>query len=286
MKITPIQPSWGVKIEFDSPSDFFNQDIKYWRSLMYNKSLLLFKHMHFSDSDYAKFCATFGNMWKTADYDYSKEATQEIEVDGVIMILAPMSNKISPVNAPRLKSQPLPWHADIPHRFVNPFPMRSLWMVNNPDPTTGLTGWMNIELDLAILPDRLKDLISKLRVIQQSWLRPGTEFKEFDFIKTHPVTGRKSMRLNYFNDAKVGIKNGYIHSLKLDGKIIDPGDIYRDFFAVLEKQKNLQYVHQWDDRDIVIYDNWTFVHNRTALSFSDASGLERVFLRCNIDHVF
>ena len=159
-------------------------------------------------------------------------------------------------------------------------------MVNNPDPTTGLTGWMNIELDLAILPDRLKDLIPKLRVVQQSWLRPGTEFKEFDFIKTHPVTGRKSMRLNYFNDAKVGIKNGYIHSLKLNGKIIDPGDIYRDFFAVLEKQKNLQYVHQWDDRDIVIYDNWTFVHNRTALSFSDASGLERVFLRCNIDHVF
>ena len=117
-------------------------------------------------------------------------------------------------------------------------------------------------------------------------MRPGTEFREFNLIKTHPVTGRNSLRLNYFNDAKAGIKNGYIHSLKIDGETIDPGDLYREFFGVLESKPNLQYVHKWGDNDIVIYDNWTFVHNRTALSFSDDSGLERIFLRCNIDHVF
>lgn len=286
MKIKTIHQAWGAQIEFDSPADFFNKDTAYWRSLMYNRSLLLFKNMNFTKTDYAKFCATFGNMWKTADYDYSKEATEEIDVDGVTMTLAPMSNKISPVNAPRLKSQPLPWHADIPHRFVNPFPMRSLWMVNNPDPESGLTGWMNLDLDLLSLPTRLKDIAIKLRVVQQSWMRPGTEFREFNFIKTHPVTGRHSLRLNYFNDAKAGIKNGYIHSLKIDGETIDPGDLYREFFSVLESKPNLQYVHKWGDKDIIIYDNWTFVHNRTALSFSDDSGLERIFLRCNIDHVF
>ena len=73
MKIENIHESWGSKIEFENPKDFFNKDFSFWRSLIYDRKLLVFKKMNFSVEDYALFCSQFGNMWNKTDYLYSHE---------------------------------------------------------------------------------------------------------------------------------------------------------------------------------------------------------------------
>jgi hypothetical protein len=50
---TNINNTWATKIEFDNPLDFFNQPKGYWRELLYQRKLLIFKKMSFTKEDYA-----------------------------------------------------------------------------------------------------------------------------------------------------------------------------------------------------------------------------------------
>jgi len=45
----------------------------------------------------------------------------------------------------------------------------------------------------------------------------------------------------------------------------------------------LKYQHAWNIGDMAIYDNWSFVHGRTALVLEP--GEIREFWRANIDHL-
>ena len=51
----------------------------------------------------------------------------------------------------------------------------------------------------------------------------------------------------------------------------------------LLKIPNRTYYHTWDTFDIAIYDNWSFVHNRSKLILN--SDEIRNFYRANIDLV-
>ena len=270
-----IHPQWGTQIEFNSPVDVFNKDSAYWRSLLYSRKLIVFKRMQFSRIDYANFCSFFGNMWAKEDYKYSHERTEEVEGGKII---SPISN----LTAPRLGQNEMQWHADIPNKKDKPFPIRTIWMVKNPNPDSGLTSWLNIEDGLATLPVELKSRLNSIKVIQQSWWAKDTDIQEFDFVKTHPVTGQQSLRLNFFCDPERNITDAWIRNVRVDGKLLNPRDTLVPFFKHLESQPELKYTHRWDDFDIIVYDNWSFVHNRSKLEFNPS--LERLMYRSNIDH--
>ena len=166
-KITNVHNSWGTQIEFDNPTDFFNSGPDTWRELLYKRSLLVFKNMNFTKQDYVKFLMNFGSLWTENDYKYSNEATENVQLLDKTHTISPISNKISK----RLGRGGMAWHSDIPNRSYKPCPIRSLWMVNNPDPTSGLTTWMNIQEGIDCLPDNLKEQISSIKIQQQSWFR-------------------------------------------------------------------------------------------------------------------
>ena len=275
MILKNIHPRWGSQIEFDLPTDVFNKDSNYWRSLLYSRKLIVFKRMQFSRVDYANFCSFFGTMWSKEDYKYSHERTEEVEGGKII---SPISN----LTAPRLGQNEMQWHADIPNKQDKPFPIRTIWMVKNPNPDSGLTSWLNIEDGLATLPVELKSQLNSIKVIQQSWWNKDTDIREFDFVKTHPVTGQQSLRLNFFCDPARNITDAWIRNVRVDGKLLNPRDTLVPFFKHLESQPELNYTHRWDDFDIIVYDNWSFVHNRSKLEFDPS--LERLMYRSNIDH--
>ena len=279
MKDTQIHSGWGTIIEFANPLDFFKQDFSFWRNMIYARKLIVFKRMNFSKQDYIKLCSHFGMMWAKKDYEYSLESVEMVDVGHRKIALSPISNKISP----KLGLKFMPWHSDIPNKKIKPFPHRSLWMVSNPNPESGLTTWLNIEEGLDRLPENLKSQIQDIKIIQQSWYQKGTEVQEFDFIKIHPITGKPSLRLNYYCVPEEDINDAWIKKVKFKNEIMDPKPILSPYYKFLETQKDLLYTHKWDDFDIVIYDNWPFVHNRSRLEFDP--NLERKFYRTNIDHI-
>ena len=277
-----IHAAWGSIFEFNNPMDFFTHNSEYWKSMIYDRQVLVFKGMDFTKVDFVAFCSNFGDLWSESDYHYSSEAKgmELVDYQSTKIGIVPFSN----IRMRRLGMDKMPWHADIPNRQIKPFPMRTLWMVNNPNPDSGITTWLNIEHGINLLPDLLKKQISDIKIVQQSWYNAGTEVREFDFIKHHPVTGAASLRLNFYCDPERNIRDAWIKSVKVCGKLLPPKEILKPYFDFLAAQPELVYTHRWDVFDIVVYDNWPFVHKRTPLVFDPT--LERLMYRTNIDHNF
>lgn len=204
-----------------------------------------------------------------------KERRQEINVDGETRWLGLFSNKLSKV----LGDRSMVWHADNPDVGL---PMRSLKMVKCPNPEDGLTGFLNIEFAWAKLSDSIKKPWYLRMVEQQSWYTPGTDFEIYPAVKKHPITGVESPRANDWCVAGTSRNDRWINDvLDCDGNRIG-GQHMGDLIKQMETINDAIWYHKWQENDIAIYDNYGFVHNRTALNLAPDS--ERLLWRINIDH--
>lgn len=279
MNITNIHDAWGSTVTLDSPQEFFNYSPDYWRNMMYDRKLVVFKQVNFTKEEYAKFGTYFGKPWPAEDYKYSREHVENVATTKGIIPISPFSN----INSKMIGDNEMPWHSDIPNRAFRPFPFRSLWITANPNPlVSGKTSWLNLEEGMNFLTPEMKELLPSVKVIQQSWYEQGKEIQEFPLLKIHPVTGRESLRLNYYNWGS--LKNAWILDVKIND--VSQGNCFliRQWIKHLEKINELTYQHTWDLHDIAIYDNWTFLHCRTALQL-DKEQPVRHFYRINIDHL-
>ena len=279
MILKNVHESWATQVEFNDPLDFFKQPAGFWRDLIYKRKLLIFKKMNFTKQDYAKFSLHFGEPWKNNEYIYSREKTEDVTTDQGIITLSPFSNFTNN----RILTRAMPYHADIPNKKYRPFPLRSLWITKNPNPLiSGITGFLNISQEsFKFLTKEQQQLVNRVKIIQQSWYEPGTDFQEHEFIKIHPITKELSLRLNYFcegNDQTAWIKH-----VKINDHIQPNCQLINEFITHLLTFPTLQYFHTWDTFDILIYDNYPFIHNRSPLILE--AGEERHFYRMNIDHV-
>jgi alpha-ketoglutarate-dependent taurine dioxygenase len=274
-----IHPLWGTEVNI-SIEEFFSQDLNYWRKKAYDRKLLVFKSMKINKEQYVNFAKRFGTLWNLKDYQYSTEMSEAVETSSGISFISPFSNIINT----KLGDNEMPWHADIPNRSFKPFPFRSLWITKNPSPEiSGRTSWLNLELALNHLTEKQKSILDRITIIQQSWYVPGTDIQEFPLIKIHPVTGCRSLRLNYYNDTEKIREDAWITGVKIDGVLQKDCSLVEEFLSHLETVPELIYEHVWDTFDIVVYDNWSFVHKRTRV-IPGING-ERKFYRINIDHV-
>jgi len=279
MKIENIHSSWASKIYLDTPQEFFNHSADYWRNLIYERKILFFKQVQFTKEEYALFSSMFGKPWNKADYAYSHEMTEEVETKYGTQVISPFSNEL----IKKIPSTSMPWHADIPNRDHKPYPFRSLWITSNPNPeTSGKTIWLNLEECFKYLTPEMQQLIPKVTVVQQSWYEPGKDIQEFPLLKIHPITGVKSLRLNYYNWGTN--KTAWITDVKINGVSQGHCFLIRQWLMHLEKISELNYQHTWDLFDIALYDNWSFVHARSALTFDPEKHI-RHFYRINIDHL-
>lgn len=279
MILKDVHKNWATEINFEDPLDFFKQPMGFWRDLIYKRKLLIFKKMKFTKEDYAKFSLHFGKPWTNEEYTYSQEKKEDVTTDHGTITLSPFSN----ITSKRLHTRPMSYHADIPNRKFRPFPFRSLWITKNPNPKiSGITGFLNISQEsFQYLTEEQKILLNQVKIIQQSWYTPGTDFQEHDFIKTHPITKEMSLRLNYF--CKGNDQTGWIKHVKINNEQQPNCQLIEDFTTHLLNFPDLQYFHTWDTFDILIYDNYPFIHNRSSLILE--AGEERHFYRINIDHL-
>lgn len=289
MKITNIHDSWGSIVELDNPLDFFKVDTDYWRDLIYERKLIVFKKMSFSTLDYMKFAHYFGAPWKKEDYKYSLELALTETENNIEYCTTQFSNKLNK----RILNGEMPLHADIPNRRIKPFPHRSLWMINNPNSSvSGKTRWLNINLNQCskFLPKELIDLIPVTELQQQSWYYPGTDLQRHSLVKINPVTGEQSLRLNTTNNRDKNIKGAWITEVYINGVTQDNCSLIDRYKYELLKNPELLYTHTWDQYDIAIYDNYEFIHGRSEIILPEANGTndadqERKILRTNIDHM-
>lgn len=277
IQIEKINPTWGVKVQFDTVNELFNKPLNFWKQMLYDSKLVIIKHATLSPNPQYEMV---GKLFGIPSYDPSPASQSKV---ARAISYYPFSNKTDP----RIGTQAMVWHADFPNFASNPFPIRTLWMTANPNPLGGITGFLNLTDSIPLLSKELQELIPRITVIQQDWFVPSTGFKEktnlqeLSFLKIHPITGEKTLRLNMYN-VPGKVKDGWICGVKIDG--VDQPDcsliqVYLDAILAIP---GMSYFHTWDMYDLIAYDNWTSVHNRTALNLAD--GEERVLSRININH--
>ena len=274
-KATDLFPDWGSV--FTGPHNWIADATPgSLIEMLYRRKILFFKKIKLDKHSFWGLGRKFGKPWKENQYNYSREKSIPIQLkNGSTEYISAISNKISK----RLGDREMPWHADIPNAVTYAYPNRAIWMKECPNPEAGFTIWMNTAKGYSTVNQDLKDRWEKIRILQQSWYQPGTDNQEFDSMLLHPVTGERSPRVNYHVDEKQN--EGWIIDTKLDGVSQGVG-IVAEMLAELEKQPDCIYEHHWDETDFVVYDNYSFVHRRTALEIDD--GMERLMWRINIDH--
>lgn len=292
MKIENIYETWGTVVTFNDPMEFFSKEKGFWRTLSYDRKLVVFKKMNFGLSNYGRLGYHLGLPWTKEDYKYSHEAPIEVTENNKTFVITKFSNlSVAKTGHRAISLMEMPWHADIPNRSYNPFPWRTLYMGNNPNTEdSGKTQWLNIQESIEYLSKELRELIPRITVQQQSWYDGGmSDVAVHDFIKTHPITGKKSLRLNYYVGYP-GVKNStnaWIRHVYVDGVQQPDNKLIQQYIDELLTKPNTLYRHTWDQWDIALYDNYPFIHGRTELKVQLETGqqMERLLYRMNIDHV-
>ena len=279
MKITKIKKHWGVCIDA-SIDELLSTEIDFLRDLAYESHFLLFKGLgRISDQDMFCLISRFGKPWTAKDYEYSKELSYEVPLyDGSTGALSKFSNSKNI----RLSGISMPWHADIPIWKGMEFPWRCLYNIRNDNPEAGFTSWMSLLLDHISPSQEELDYFSRIKILNQSWHGHTGEEYINNFIKTDPITGKDSLRANYFVSPKWGDK-AWIKETYLDNKLVDNLEILGKIYKNLSSREDLVYQHKWSQYDCIIYNNWSFLHNRTALEL--LPNQDRVFVRSNISHL-
>lgn len=276
MKIKNIKEKWG-NIIHASYDEVMKVDSEYWRDIAYERDLLIFRGFGKIDEiQYYDFISMFGNPWNEQEYNYSVEYSKQINSNNYI---SKFSNKISK----RLGSNSMIWHADIPNHGNKSFPWRCLYMINNPNPDDGLTTWLNLCLDVINPTPEELDMYSKIKIVNQSWYRENEEVCLQDYIKIHPITGKKSLRSNFFYNYKEPLPLPWIKETYINGKKVEPYDLIGPIHKKLQSREDLVYTHKWQNYDLILYDNWSFIHKRTRLNLKEDE--ERLFIRANISHI-
>jgi len=279
MQITKIKEKWGICIEAPL-EEVLSTNIDFLRNLGYDSHFVLFRGLgKISNQDMFSLISRFGKPWSSQDYEYSKELSFDVLLDtGITGALSKFSNSKNT----RLSEIAMPWHADIPIWKDREFPWRCLYNIQNDNPDAGFTSWMSLILDhIDPLAEEL-DYFSRIKILNQSWHgHAGEEYKN-NFIKKDPVTGKKSLRANYFVSPKWGDK-AWIKETYLDNIKVDNLEILGKLYKKLSQRDDLVYQHRWLQYDCIIYNNWSFMHNRTALEL--LPNQDRVFIRSNISHL-
>ena len=277
MQIKPIHESWGVMIH-GSYDEIMTMDLQ---SMAYQSDMLLFRGLgQITEQQYYSLLLKFGKPWPKEKYKYSTEYAWPIQYNGSEVCITKFSNK----TATRLGGDSMPWHVDIPNHGEYSFPWRILYMVNNPNPESGITDFMSIRLDTIKPTEEELEYYSNIKVLNQSWYRAGEELALNDLIKTHSITNVKSLRLNYFvNKFQDLSKMAWIKKTFLNDQEVDNLEVIGGILKSLSNRKELVYSHQWQNYDLIIYDNWNLIHRRSNCMLHE--GEERLFWRANVQHI-
>jgi len=274
MEIKNIFNDWGT--EFTDMSDLSAQDPRELKKLLYDRKMLVFHAPNWTKLEYWNFLSLWGQPWNALDYQKSTEKWEPIRdpVTGAIRYITQMSNKISK----RLVDYEMPWHADIANRVDGKtnFPHRCIYMKTVPNAQAGFTYWLDMELAYPEVHPTLRKRWESITIMQQNWHHPGRDIVEWPSMKQHPVTQRWSPRCNYH-----GVKDSWILDTKRDGVSMGTG-IVEELMEAMAEVPGCVYEHHWTPNDIVLYDNWPFVHRRGELGLD--TGAIRLMWRANVEH--
>jgi len=253
-----IFPEWGVEytVTFDQ---LMSGEKSTWSKILVDRGLIVIKGLgpDLTDAEYHAIGEKFGRVWTREDYKKTPTDTTIRHKDTTPVSYFQTNNMWG--------ARDMKYHADMAHVGENSFPARALYMVRGAENRSGETAWLNLELAWAQFSREEREQFKDYYVVQQDMYKAGTNLIRFPFLKVNPNSGKISPRVNcYITPGRNTV--AWIHHVeKDDAPLADSGAFIESVYQLCENKNNTVYSHTWDDGDLIIYDNWPFVHKRTEV---------------------
>ncbi|MBK17871.1 MAG: taurine catabolism dioxygenase TauD [Rhodospirillaceae bacterium] len=225
------------------------------RDLFAKECVLCFPDQDITAEDQRRFAAIFGRV-DTGNRGNSKKDLKKAATRGEMLVTNIRENG-KPIGS--LPDGEMQFHSDGAHRQV-PYRATTLYGIRIPS-TGGNTMFANLQAAYDALSPEIKGRIDELQTQtvydyeaqNRSTIGsdPDLPRAQHALVKTHPVTGRKSLYLSRLMTEKI-----------LDMDHDDSETLLAELFDHAEKPEFV-YSHKWTPGDLVIWDNRSTNHART-----------------------
>jgi taurine dioxygenase len=257
MRLSKVKTNWVTVIDNVDINNLTDDERREIYFLFSERKVLIFKNQQIENHKLKEFCSIFGNVWDLSTGKYSglsQTKTENIQ-DNFVEIVSERG---------LLNNKQLPWHIDLTHYPSQEIPNRILYAVNIEGNSAG-TRFVDTIQGLKLVDNTIKNLLISAKAICRAPYETPWNFPikrpVFNF---HP----------YHND--YGLIADELFTEYIDG--ITEKDTHREWFHkhILEKiiSDETEYVHNYEVGDLVVYDNSSTIHSRSA--FEGIRRLKRV----------
>jgi taurine dioxygenase len=277
MQVLPIGAAMGAEIVGADLNTLSDEDFRKIRDAFHAYQVLAIRDQKLTPAGQLAFSHRFGALEDQLNAHYTVPDYPEVLV---------LSNDLKDGKPIGLIDGGDFWHSDSSHR---PFPSMAtiLYAIQNPR-QGGDTEFANMVAAYEALPETWKHRVANLKGIHAvsklknkrvtvSPRRPdGKDFYEkqkslpdqvWPIVRTHPVTGRKAL---YVSPR---------FTIGIEGVGDAEGDEILDYLFAHQTRADFVYRHHWRDRDLVMWDNPSVIHQATGgYSYPDVRTMHRTVI--------
>ena len=279
MRIRPTGAALGADVEGVDLGNLSDADFSVIRQAWFDHLVLRFRDQTLDDRAHVALGRRFGEL----DFNPGTRLTGKVYVEGIPEIVK-ISNVIEngkPVG--ELGAGEADWHTDM--CFIDTPPSASLLRsIEIPTDGGGDTSWLNMEAAYAALPKDLKQEVAGRSIkhdavyVSSGKQRPGTvapasgDIRDIagavhPIVRTHPVTGRKSLYLGKrFNAYVMGMD-------------VEESEKLLDALWAHVLGGDFIWTQHWRVGDLMLWDNRCTMHQRGAFDPTMRRLLHRVVVK-------
>jgi len=214
------------------------------------------RNIDMSRQDFLDFCNYVGTSWTIDVHAIHKESWSEDQIIN-------WSNKTA------FKGKSIPFHADNPYHPDYKLPLRLFYAKKIPHPDSDVVWFLNITKWFEDQDEETKNYFRSLKVLTQDY-KGGWQPFWSSLVKKHPITGKESfywgamcLQTDVFgmiSDEGLEFPHfSYTMAIQKSTREIVSDEEISSWFKTMMNDKYL-YGHNWNEKDVLIMDNWVSLH--------------------------
>ncbi len=279
IEITPTGAALGADVAGFDIHDLADEEVALIRQAWLDHQVLRIRGQKFDQDEHMAFARHFGPLELGPVAYFLGEGL--IPNYPELTLITNMKKDGKPVGG--LGNSELVWHTDM--SYIETPPTGSLLHAFQVPSSGGETGFLNMYAALDTLPSHLRQAIEGRQMKHDQIydssgnVRKGQSAPESDdvrqlpgashpIVRTHPETGRHALFLGRRS-------NAYIHDLPVD----ESEALLNELWAHCESRTDLAWYQEWQEDDMVIWDNRCVMHRRNAFDDSEIRFMHRTVLK-------
>ena len=257
MRINKIKDNWISEVLDIDCANLSLSEKKQVSDIFAKQKIVIFKDQSLNNAQLKELCSIFGQVWDNSKEKYS--GLQQSVVSGH------EDNFVETVSEDGLLSSGLiPWHVDLTHFPSQLLPNRMLYAVELEGDPAG-TQFIDTIQGLHLIDSSIRDFLQYATALCKApYNTPWDCYVRRPAIQWHPI----------HND--YGLVADELFTQWIEG--LEGDTDYKQWIRnnVIDKMisDETTYTHNWNVGDIVVYDNWSTIHSRSA--FTGKRKLKRV----------